>query len=86
MATDPEKLRRWQVFIQDAISSRSTMVEKASEYVLLRSAQLVGTAMIVLLKTKIAGNVRNVEAAMKKVGMPVTLLTTLGIMYADLLI
>lgn len=34
---------------------------------ILRSGQLVGTALIVLCKTEIAGEMRNVEAAIKKV-------------------
>lgn len=40
---------------------------KKTDYVLLRSGQLVGTALIVLCKREIAAEIRNVEAAIKKV-------------------
>lgn len=43
------------------------------EYVLLRSEQLVGTALIVLVKETLAKEVRNVEATTKKVSRPITL-------------
>jgi hypothetical protein len=42
---------------------------KQSEYILLRSGQLVGTALIVLIQTTLANEVRNVEAATKKTGL-----------------
>jgi hypothetical protein len=41
--------------------------EKKSDYILLRSGQLVGTALIVLCLKDIVGDVRNVEVATKKV-------------------
>lgn len=41
--------------------------EKKSDYILLRSGQLVGTALIVLCLKEIVGDVRNVEMATKKV-------------------
>ncbi|GAA5848524.1 hypothetical protein JCM8547_004539 [Rhodosporidiobolus lusitaniae] len=66
MATDREKKRRWERHILDTISSRP---DKKSDHILLRSEQLVGTALIVLCKKEIAGDVRNVEAAMKKTGL-----------------
>jgi len=41
--------------------------EKKADYILLRSGQLVGTALIVLCLKEIVGDVRNVEMATKKV-------------------
>ncbi|BGP13847.1 Inositol-1,4,5-trisphosphate 5-phosphatase 1 [Rhodosporidiobolus nylandii] len=67
MSTDPEKKRRWEQHILDTLASRSS--EKKSDYVFLRSGQLVGTALIVLVKKELAGEVRNVEAATKKTGL-----------------
>lgn len=64
MATDPEKLKRWQAFITKAVADRPNAKE---DYVLLRSDQLVGTCLIVLIKNRIASRIRNVEAATKKV-------------------
>lgn len=64
MATDPEKLRRWTAFITKEIAERP---KAKSEYVLLRSEQLVGTCIIIFMKNDIAHNIKNVEAATKKV-------------------
>ncbi|KWU46417.1 DNase I-like protein [Rhodotorula sp. JG-1b] len=66
MATDPEKKRRWEQHILSTVANRP---DKKSDYVLLRSGQLVGTALIVLCKKEVAAEVRNVEAAMKKTGV-----------------
>ena len=66
MATDPEKMRRWQTFINNALANRPNA---KAQYVLLRADQLVGTALIVLVKTSIAPRVKNVEAATKKTGL-----------------
>ncbi|KAK9894329.1 DNase I-like protein [Cystobasidium minutum MCA 4210] len=66
MATDPEKLKRWEAFITKEIASRP---KAKSTYVLLRSEQLVGTCLIVFMKNEIANNIRNVEAATKKTGL-----------------
>ncbi|BGP54025.1 Inositol-1,4,5-trisphosphate 5-phosphatase 1 [Rhodotorula sphaerocarpa] len=63
MATDPEKKRRWEQHILDAVANRPG---KKTDYVLLRSGQLVGTALIILCKKEVAAQVRNVEAATKK--------------------
>ncbi|BGP37915.1 Inositol-1,4,5-trisphosphate 5-phosphatase 1 [Rhodotorula kratochvilovae] len=66
MSTDPEKKRRWEAHILQTLADRPG---KKSDYVLLRSGQLVGTALIVLCKREVAGEVRNVEAATKKTGV-----------------
>ncbi|GAA5830258.1 hypothetical protein JCM11251_001286 [Rhodosporidiobolus azoricus] len=66
MATDPEKKRRWEQHILDTVSSRP---KKKEDYILLRSGQLVGTALIVLCRKDIAGDVQNIEAATKKTGL-----------------
>lgn len=66
MATDPERLRRWEAHILRTVAERP---DKKSDYILLRSGQLVGTALIVLIKTELAHEARNVEAATKKTGL-----------------
>jgi hypothetical protein len=66
MATDPEKMRRWQTYIANALAGRP---HAKSQYVLLRAEQLVGTALIMMIKTSIAPHVKNVEAAAKKTGL-----------------
>ncbi|GAA5957595.1 hypothetical protein JCM3765_001449 [Sporobolomyces pararoseus] len=67
MATDPEKKRRWEQHIMTTVQNRPG--EKKSDYILLRSGQLVGTALIVLCLKDIVGDVRNVEVATKKTGL-----------------
>ncbi|GAA6012488.1 hypothetical protein JCM11491_004347 [Sporobolomyces phaffii] len=67
MATDPEKKRRWEQHIMTTVQNRPG--EKKSDYILLRSGQLVGTALIVLCLKDIVGEVRNVEVATKKTGL-----------------
>ncbi|GJN88599.1 hypothetical protein Rhopal_001565-T1 [Rhodotorula paludigena] len=66
MSTDPEKKRRWEAHILQTLADRP---DKKSDYLILRSGQLVGTALIVLCKREIAGEIRNVEAATKKTGV-----------------
>ncbi|KAH9943297.1 inositol polyphosphate phosphatase [Epithele typhae] len=64
--TDPEKRRVWEAKIVDALQKRP---EKRSEYILLRSHQLVGTALLVLVKKELTAVIRNVEAASHKTGL-----------------
>lgn len=66
MATDPEKKRRWEASILETLANRPN---KKSEYILLRSGQLVGTALIVLLKAEVVKDVRNIEVSTKKTGL-----------------
>lgn len=65
--TTRSRRRRWEQYILQTLASRP---DKKSDFVILRSGQLVGTALIVLCKTEIAGEMRNVEAAIKKVRPP----------------
>lgn len=58
--------RRWEAHILRSLAERPN---KKSDYVLLRSAQLVGTALLVLVKTELANEIKNIEAATKKTGL-----------------
>ncbi|KAN0064942.1 Inositol-1,4,5-trisphosphate 5-phosphatase 1 [Thecaphora frezii] len=64
--TDPDKIRLWEGKIMETLSRRS---RKRSDYVLLRSEQLVGTALIILVKEGLVHDIRQVEAATKKTGL-----------------
>lgn len=66
LMTDPDKIRVWESLISDTLSRRPG---KQSDYVLLRSEQLVGTALVVFVKESLIGSVRQVEAASKKTGL-----------------
>ncbi|KAI0638342.1 DNase I-like protein [Trametes polyzona] len=64
--TDPEKKRVWETKILDTLERRPN---KKSSYILLRSHQLVGTALLVLVKKELTAVIRNVEAASHKTGL-----------------
>ncbi|KAI0375801.1 inositol polyphosphate phosphatase [Pilatotrama ljubarskyi] len=64
--TDPEKKRMWETKVLDTLDRRPN---KKSTYILLRSHQLVGTALLVLVKTELTAVIRNVEAASHKTGL-----------------
>ncbi|TFK55545.1 DNase I-like protein [Heliocybe sulcata] len=66
LQTDPEKRRIWEAKILDVLARRP---EKKEEYVILRSEQLVGTALIVLVKVQLTSVIRNVEATTRKTGL-----------------
>ncbi|KAK4689930.1 synaptojanin, partial [Tremellales sp. Uapishka_1] len=65
LQTDPTKRRIWEAFIKDTFIRR----KGDSEYILLRSEQLVGTALIVMVRASLAKTIRNVETATKKTGL-----------------
>ena len=54
----------WERVLLDTLARRPN---KKSEYIVLRSEQLVGTALIILVRTDITGAIRKVEAATRKV-------------------
>ncbi|KAJ3478633.1 hypothetical protein NLI96_g9624 [Meripilus lineatus] len=64
--TDHDKRRMWETKILDVLSRRPN---KESEYILLRSQQLVGTALLVFVKKELTSVMRNVEAATHKTGL-----------------
>ncbi|KDQ13727.1 hypothetical protein BOTBODRAFT_160330 [Botryobasidium botryosum FD-172 SS1] len=66
MQTDPEKLRTWETVIMTTLAKRPN---KTAEYLILRSEQLVGTALILLVKSELTGVIRNVEATTRKTGL-----------------
>lgn len=66
LMTDPDKIRTWEAKIMETIARRSG---GRSRYVLLRSEQLVGTALVILIKEELINDVRLVEAATRKTGL-----------------
>lgn len=66
MTTDPEKKKRWERTILASLENR---VNKKFTYVIMRSDQLVGTALIILVKADLIGAVRSLEAKTKKTGL-----------------
>lgn len=64
--TDPEKRRVWETRLMDVFDRRGN---KTCDYVLLRSEQLVGTALMIFVKSELTSVIRNVEATTRKTGM-----------------
>lgn len=54
----------WEKYIIDTFAKRQ---RKKSEYLLYRSEQLVGTALIIVVKSELSHHIRRVECATKKV-------------------
>jgi hypothetical protein len=57
--------RKWEVAIMDTFKAQYG----PSEYILMRSEQLVGTALMVVVKSSLLPAIRNVEYADKKTGL-----------------
>ncbi|KAF7291041.1 Inositol polyphosphate phosphatase [Mycena chlorophos] len=63
---DPEKRRVWESRIMETLDRRPN---KKFDYVMLRSEQLVGTALMVIVKSELTPIIRNVEGASRKTGL-----------------
>lgn len=64
LMTDPDKLRAWESVLVDSFARRA-----GERYILLRSEQLVGTALVIFLRESLVGHIRQVEASTKKTGL-----------------
>ncbi|KAJ5974043.1 hypothetical protein N7481_011253 [Penicillium waksmanii] len=68
MSTDPGTRKVWERAVQDCLNQRSKM-NGTSKYVLLRSGQLVGAALMIYVKADALKDIKNVEGTVKKTGM-----------------
>jgi hypothetical protein len=66
MSTDPKPRLIWEETVRKCLNS-STERRGTSEYVLLRSGQLVGATLMIFLKADALQEVKNVEGSVKKV-------------------
>lgn len=75
MSTDPNRRMLWETAVRECLNGGSDTEKyegspgKTDEYVLLRSGQLVGAALLVFVRSSILGRIKNVEGAIKKTGM-----------------
>lgn len=75
MSTDPKRRMLWETAVRECLNCDSDDEKydpasaKTDEYVLLRSGQLVGAALLVFVRSSILGRIKNVEGAIKKTGM-----------------
>lgn len=63
---DPEKKRIWEQKVMETLERRP---QRTCDYVLLRSEQLVGTAIFVIVRSDLTAVIRNVEGAARKTGL-----------------
>jgi hypothetical protein len=74
MSTDPNRRMLWETAVRQCLNGnrhdeKTAIPGKRDEYVLLRSGQLVGAALLVFVRSSILGRIKNVEGAIKKTGM-----------------
>ncbi|KIX00270.1 uncharacterized protein Z518_10409 [Rhinocladiella mackenziei CBS 650.93] len=75
MSTDPNRRMLWETTVRNSLNGyfgnekSDAPPTKDDEYVLLRSGQLVGAALMVFVRSSILGRIKNVEGAVKKTGM-----------------
>ncbi|KAL1983930.1 hypothetical protein VTN96DRAFT_9783 [Rasamsonia emersonii] len=68
MSTDPKPRLVWEEAVKRCLNSYSERF-KRSKYVLLRSGQLVGAALLIYIRADALGDVKNVEGSVKKTGL-----------------
>jgi len=68
MSTDPARRIAWEKAVKKTLNSHATTAT-SDDYVLLRSGQLVGAALMIFVKASILSQIKNVEGAIKKTGM-----------------
>lgn len=66
MSTDPIELQAWEKAI-GATLNRNALKKSSEEYVLVRSGQLVGAALMIFVKSGVLKLIKNVEGGLKKV-------------------
>lgn len=66
MSTDPFRRQIWEEAVSQTINNQAKYPMR-DEYVLLRSGQLVGAALMVFVKSSSLKMIKNVEGSVKKV-------------------
>ena len=66
MSTDPVRRRTWESAVRQTLND-STRKRSSEQYILLRSGQLVGAALMIFVKASILDKIKNVEGSVKKV-------------------
>ena len=70
MSTDPVSRQAWENAVRRTLND-SARNNKSEEYILLRSGQLVGAALLIFVKASMLPKIKNVEGSMKKVCRPI---------------
>ena len=69
MSTDPSTRKVWEQAVANCLNKRSRSTSR-DKYVLLRSGQLVGTALLIYVKEKALEAIKNVEGGVIKASSP----------------
>ncbi|EXJ96369.1 hypothetical protein A1O1_01495 [Capronia coronata CBS 617.96] len=74
MSTDPKRRILWETAVRNCLNGYGEEKPhgpsgRSDDYVLLRSGQLVGAALMVFVRSSILSRIKNVEGAIKKTGM-----------------
>lgn len=68
MSTDPIRRQAWEEAVRRTLNDNAKK-HSSEEYILLRSGQLVGAALVIFVKSSALKNIKNVEGSVKKTGM-----------------
>lgn len=66
MSTDPVRRQAWENAVRRTLND-SARKHSFEEYILLRSGQLVGAALMIFVKASVLHRIKNVEGSVKKV-------------------
>ena len=66
MSTDPIRRQEWETAVARTLNEQARR-HNAEEYVMLRSGQLVGAALMIFVKASALSSIKNVEGSVKKV-------------------
>ena len=71
MSTDPNRRAVWESAVRSCLNGHMSEKPqpKEDDYVLLRSGQLVGAALLIFVKAHMLNRISNVEGSIKKTGM-----------------
>ena len=67
MSTDPIRRQAWEDAVRKTLNDNAKK-QSSEEYILLRSGQLVGAALMIFVKSSALKNIKNVEGSVRKVG------------------
>ncbi|KAI9733043.1 MAG: inositol polyphosphate 5-phosphatase [Cirrosporium novae-zelandiae] len=68
MSTDPGRRLKWEEAVKRTLNNNAKQ-NGAEEYVLLRSGQLVGAALLIFVRMSVLPFLKNVEGSVKKTGL-----------------
>ena len=70
MSTDPAHRSLWEDAVKRTLNSNAhTQADPKENYLLLRSGQLVGAALMIFVKSSFLSSIKNVEGSIKKTGL-----------------